>query len=339
MKKRRKTGILLSCFLTVLLIFGDTKQIAGESSGIEQSVYVCGQTIGIYMETKGVLVVDAGEITDENGIRVKPAQHIFRQGDYLMKAGGSPLRTKQQLQELVGQSGGKKMEFSVWRNGQIIPLSMMPVRTEDGSYKLGIWVRDNLQGIGTVTYVKEDGSFGALGHGISDVDTGGLLHLKEGEVYRADILSVQKGKDGKPGELRGVIDYRNDNKMGTIAENQQLGIFGKIDTDSLNLEKIPVGNKKEVETGKAEILSCVDGTVLRYQAEITAIDWNHQNTNKCFTIRVTDSELLEKTGGIVQGMSGSPILQNGKLVGAVTHVLVHDSASGYGIFIENMLEK
>lgn len=350
MKKRRKPVVLAGWLLVFLMSFGSVQQISGQNgymdaipvqadTSADEDVYVSGQTIGIYMETKGVLVVDAGEIRNENGLSVKPAEHIVKQGDYLMEAEGSQLKTKQQLVELVNQSNGKKLEFSVLRDGETIRLSMTPIRTEDGSYKLGIWVRDNLQGIGTVTYVKEDGSFGALGHGISDVDTGGLLQLKDGEVYRADILSVTRGENGKPGELQGVIDYRIDNKMGTIVENQKLGIFGKINASDIYLKKVPVGKKEEITTGAAEILSCVDGTVQQYQVEITDIDWNHKDSNKCFTIRVTDENLLKKTGGIVQGMSGSPILQNGKLVGAVTHVLVHDSASGYGIFIENMLGK
>ena len=214
-----------------------------------------------------------------------------------------------------------------------------PVLDKEGKYKLGIWVRDDTQGIGTLTYVDEDGRFGALGHGISDVDTGELLSIADGNLYDAQILGIRKGEKGNPGELSGLIRYDADNILGEISENSKNGIFGIMDAwrmKNLDLKKIPIGYKQDLKTGPASILCCTDGEVKEYAAEITRIDMNHEDSNKSFVIRITDKELLEKTGGIVQGMSGSPVLQNGKLFGAVTHVFVQDSTGGYGIFIENM---
>ncbi len=213
---------------------------------------------------------------------------------------------------------------------------------EDQEYKLGIWVRDNTQGIGTLTYVEEDGSYGALGHGISDTDTGELLDIAGGELYQAQIVVCPlKGTKGNPGELSGYIDYDDSKRIGTIDSNTQKGIFGSVGDGcmyKLPLTSMEVGYKQEVETGEAQILAELEGEVKAYQVNITDIYRDQADTNKAFAIQVTDPELLAATGGIVQGMSGSPIVQNGKLIGAVTHVFVQDSTKGYGIFIEKMLE-
>ena len=187
-------------------------------------------------------------------------------------------------------------------------------------------------------YVDQEGRFGALGHGISDTDTGELLDVSGGELYQAQIISIIRGTQGVPGELSGYIEYEEEKKIGTIEQNTDIGIFGQIFSDSqFSREKVMIGYKQEVKEGKAQILMQIEGKVEYYDIEITEIYSSQQNTNKSFQIQVTDPDLLAKTGGIVQGMSGSPILQNGKLVGAVTHVFVQDSSKGYGIFIENML--
>lgn len=201
-------------------------------------------------------------------------------------------------------------------------------------------VRDNTQGIGTLTFVDEDGRYGALGHGISDIDTGKLLKIESGALYQAEILGVQKGSNGNPGELAGLIRYDSDRVIGSIKKNGENGIYGNFTgpLDQITLMRMPMAYKQELETGPAQILCCVDGQVSAYDAEIVKIDLNHEDTNKSFVIHVTDQELIDKTGGIVQGMSGSPVIQNEKFAGAVTHVFVQDSTSGYGIFAETMLE-
>ena len=306
----------------------------------KQEVLVSGSPVGIYMETKGVLVIDSGEITDREGIRRTPAEHIIQSGDYICEIDGKVLTGKRQLMQLVRENQGEPMELQVIRHQETIKLEMTPVETEDGSYKLGIWVRDNIQGIGTLTYVEPDGTFGALGHGISDTDTGERLEISDGDLYRADILSIRKGTAGTPGELRGVINYREENRIGTICGNSQYGIRGQLEPGkySESMKKIPTGLKQEIQTGKAEIRCDIGDGIREYQCEILEIDSNARDTNKCFVLRITDDDLLTRTGGIVQGMSGSPVLQNGKLIGAITHVFVNDPTKGYGIFIENMME-
>ena len=306
----------------------------------KQEVLVSGSPVGIYMETKGVLVIDSGEITDREGIRRTPAEHIIQSGDYICEIDGKVLTGKRQLMQLVTENQGEPMELQVIRHQETIKLEMTPVETEDGSYKLGIWVRDNIQGIGTLTYVEPNGTFGALGHGISDADTGERLEISDGDLYRADILSIRKGTAGTPGELRGVINYREENRIGTICGNSQYGIRGQMEPGKYteSMKKIPTGLKQEIQTGKAEIRCDIGDGILEYQCEILEIDSNARDTNKCFVLRITDDDLLSRTGGIVQGMSGSPVLQNGKLIGAITHVFVNDPTKGYGIFIENMME-
>ena len=305
----------------------------------KQEVLVSGSPVGIYMETKGVLVIDSGEITDREGIRRTPAEHIIQSGDYICEIDGKVLTGKRQLMQLVRENQGEPMELQVIRHQETIKLEMTPVETEDGSYKLGIWVRDNIQGIGTLTYVEPNGTFGALGHGISDADTGERLEISDGDLYRADILSIRKGTAGTPGELRGVINYREENRIGTICGNSQYGIRGQLEPGkySESMKKIPTGLKQEIQTGKAEIRCDIGDGIREYQCEILEIDSNARDTNKCFVLRITDDDLLSRTGGIVQGMSGSPVLQNGKLIGAITHVFVNDPTKGYGIFIENMI--
>lgn len=304
-----------------------------------EQVKVSGENIGIYMETNGVLIIDSGQLKRADGMTCEPAAHIVQTGDYIMKVNGEALENKKDLMRQVEESGGEPLELEVLRKEERITLSLTPVQTQDGSFKLGIWVRDNIQGIGTLTYVKADGSFGALGHGISDIDTGEPLNLSRGDLYQVDLLSVNKGESGSPGELRGAITYADSRKLGEIQENREDGIYGQLEREQeMGLKLCEVGLKQEVTEGPVTILCDVEGQVEEYQAEITAIDWNRQDTNKGLTIRITDPRLLSVTGGIVQGMSGSPIIQNGKLIGAVTHVFIRDSAQGYGIFIENMLE-
>ena len=307
----------------------------------EKWVSVCGMPIGLYMDTQGVLIVDTGEIIGSDGIPCEPAANIAKSGDYILQVDGEAVNSKKDLISRIHDCGGKPVTLLVKRGEEEVPISIDPVMGEDQEYKLGIWVRDNTQGIGTLTYVEEDGSYGALGHGISDTDTGELLDIAGGELYQAQIVSVLKGTKGNPEELSGYIDYDDSKRIGTIDSNTEKGIFGSVGDGcmyKLPLTSIEVGYKQEVETGEAQILAELEGEVKAYQVNITDIYRDQADTNKAFAIQVTDPELLAATGGIVQGMSGSPIVQNGKLIGAVTHVFVQDSTKGYGIFIEKMLE-
>lgn len=308
----------------------------------DMEVCVSGSTVGIYMETEGVLIIDTEKIVSEDGIAEEPAKNIVKPGDYIVAFNNQRITSKKELIEDIASLNGEDVELEVKREGETVPVSLTPVKNMKGEYKLGIWVRDDTQGIGTLTYVDDNGHYGALGHGISDVDTAGLLDIKDGALYKAKILSVTKGTKGNPGELSGLIRYDAGNILGNIQQNTANGIYGQIKmkgSDGISLQRVPVAYKQEICTGNASILCCVDGNVKAYKAQITRIDMNHEDSNKSFVIRVTDEELLAETGGIVQGMSGSPVLQNGKFIGAVTHVFVQDPTSGYGIFAETMLEQ
>ena len=207
---------------------------------------------------------------------------------------------------------------------------------------MGIWIRDNAQGVGTLTFVDENGNFGALGHGITDSDTGELMELGRGSLYGTKIVAVRKGTDGVPGELTGMIEYDDANVIGEITKNTPYGIFGRLDLEKVRengiaLETQEIGFKQDIQLGPATMISSVNEEMHEYSIEITAIHMGNDGGNKGLELLVTDEELLNLTGGIVQGMSGSPIIQNGKVVGAVTHVLVNAPEKGYGIFIEEML--
>ena len=331
-------GYILPCRLLGYIPFKEVKVTPVD----EQEIYVSGSTIGIYMETEGVLVIDTGEIEDQNGEMKEPAKNLVRQGDYIVSFNGEKISTKRELINDIAGLDGEEVTLEVKREGESVPVSVTPVKDTKGDYKLGIWVRDDTQGIGTLTYVDQNGRYGALGHGISDIDTAQLLNIRNGALYKAQILAINKGSKGNPGELAGFIRYDDRNILGSIEINSKNGIYGQFykgAEDGITLKKMPVAYKQDVKTGEASVLCKVDGEVREYQAEIKRIDLNHEDTNKSFVIQITDEKLLEKTGGIVQGLSGSPVLQNGKMVGAITHVFVQDSTSGYGIFIENMLGK
>lgn len=299
-----------------------------------------GIPIGIYVRTNGILVVGIGEFENEKGETISPSRYILQTGDYILQINHQPVENKRQFIKMIEESEGEEMILTLDRNEEQIELKIQPECNQNGEYKLGIWIRDNAQGIGTLTYVDTDASFGALGHGINDVDTSTLMSLGEGVLYKTEIVGITRGKDGAPGELTGYIEYDNENVIGEITENTPEGIFGLCREEVVSqsaYEPIPIALKQEVEIGPAQIICSVTGEPRFYDIEIEELNMDESNVNRGLVIRITDEELLTLTGGIIQGMSGSPIIQNGQLVGAVTHVLVHDASRGYGIFIENML--
>ena len=307
----------------------------------DQKLIPVGVPIGIYVKTEGVLVVGTGEVRAEDGGKVSPAEHILKSGDYIMKRNGTEVQEKDDFISQIENCGGEEQILTIRRGEECYDVKVKPVRDQTGKYKIGVWVRDNAQGVGTMTYIDSRGNFGALGHGINDVDTSTLMEMNDGTLYQTEIISIQKGTAGHPGEMTGMIVYSDDRILGDITSNSVRGIFGKCNDKALALgteEALPIGLKQEIQRGAAQILCTVDGTTRYYDIEITDIHLDHDNVNRGIELKVTDPELLTVTGGIVQGMSGAPIIQNGKFVGAVTHVLVQDSTRGYGIFIENMLE-
>lgn len=307
----------------------------------ESMVYPAGLPIGIYVKIPGVLVIGTSNFLDEHGNVVMPAEHVLRVGDYILTVNGTTVTGKSDFVSRVAQSNGEVMVMTVERGGEQFDVAVRPVRNQDREYKIGIWIKDSAQGIGTLTYVDADGGFGALGHGVSDSDIGVMLELGEGALYRTDIIGITKGKRGVPGELTGIIRYTDSNRLGTVTENTSAGIHGEVNAklmDQIDSSPVEIGLKQDVSIGPAQIYCNIDGTAKYYDIEIISLDYDSQNVNKSITIQVTDRRLIALTGGIVQGMSGSPIIQNGRLVGAVTHVLVNDSTRGYGIFIEEMLK-
>lgn len=310
----------------------------------EVLIIPCGIPVGIYIETKGVMVVDIGDITTADGTVKCPASDILWPGDYIVSVNSQSVDDKEALIEAIDsseQSAGGYVNIGLYRNGRYIEVRLEPVRDENGRLKIGTWVRDDCQGLGTLTYIDKNGRFGALGHGISDIDTGKLVNSEGGRLYCARIWSIVKGKAGTPGEVVGSINYSPDYFLGFIESNSDIGIYGVCDENIyqyIDSYALPVVYKQSVQKGMAYIRSFIDGTVRDYAIYITDIDMSNGNINKGISFTVTDEALLESTGGIIQGMSGSPIIQNGGVIGAVTHVLVNDPAKGYGIFIEDMLE-
>ena len=297
-----------------------------------------GMPVGLYIHTKGVMVLGTGKVENIAEEVSEPAKAVFRKGDYILSINGTKIRNTSQTMSLIQSCKGKMLHFEVLRDGEKIQLTMEPVETAEDVYKIGIWLRDDTQGIGTITYIDEAQNFAALGHGITDVDTGILMDISHGMVYRSNILSVVKGSQGTPGEIVGTIDYQKKNRVGTIDANSGCGIFGTIEKGYLAYDAskaVPVAHPEEVSEGPVSILCTVNGETESYEAEIMKID-RHNRDHKNFSLQITDERLLEKTNGILQGMSGSPVIQDGRLVGAVTHVFVNEPTKGYGIFAENM---
>lgn len=300
----------------------------------------CGFPIGIYVETDGILVLGNGRITGNDGLNYEPVNNKLKSGDYILAIDDKKIKDKEELIEEIQNSNGDDIKLLVRRNDEEITVRVTPVKATDGKYKIGAWIRDDTQGIGTLTFTSTKGDFGALGHGITDIDTGLLMEISDGTVYAADIMSIIRGKEGVPGELIGMIRQSNKYKIGNIEKNTLQGIFGKIDYNYnwlLNQGTFEIGLKQEVQKGPATILCTVKDKVEEFNIQIESVDISNSNHSKGIVIRITDERLLEMTGGIVQGMSGSPIIQNNKIIGAVTHVFIQDSTKGYGTFIENMV--
>ncbi len=304
---------------------------------IYKDIKLCpgGNAFGVKLKTGGVIIVG---INDIEGYNKNPARDSgLRIGDIIISINGKRILTADDVTKAINESDGNEISISYKRNGEEQSLTLQPLLDKtDGKYKTGIWVRDSTAGIGTVTFIDpQTGSFGGLGHGICDIDTGILLPIEHGDLYNVVISGINKGAVGTPGELRGFF---LDDKKGTVNSNTECGVFGQVFEmpDELS-EPIPIALRDEIKTGPAELICTTEENVkTSYDIEIQKIFDQSTNT-KNFIVKVTDDRLIEKTGGIVQGMSGSPIIQNGKLIGAVTHVLVNDPKRGYGIFIENML--
>ena len=297
-----------------------------------------GMPTGVRMTAKGVVVCGMTEVQSAAGAVCPAEQAGLRTGDILRTVNGTAISSGDDFAEIVQQTDGEEVVVAGERDGVDIRVRVQPVKsTADSAYHLGLLVRDSMAGIGTITYIDPaTGEFGALGHAVCECDSGTQLPLEDGSLMPAAVVSVKKGQRGEPGELLGSFQLKI--SMGQITKNTAYGIFGKMSTQSAAGEAIPVAERDEIETGEAEILTCVSGSKpKRYTIRIERIVGRDED-GKSMAIRVTDEQLLSRTGGIVQGMSGSPIIQNGKLVGAVTHVLVGDPTRGYAVSAESMMD-
>ena len=299
----------------------------------------CGTVFGIKFFTKGVMIVGTSEIETADG-KLSPAQKAgLAAADVIESVNGIEVNTVEEIAQITEASGGEVLTVVFERDGKRHETSLLPVLSlGDKKYKSGLWIRDSTAGIGTVTYYDpSSGVFAGLGHGICDVDTGKLMPLLRATVVDIELTDIIKGEKGHPGELKGTFGTL---RRGSLIGNTELGVYGLLDgaPDGLiDTEPLPIALSDEIKVGKAEILSTVGGDgVSRYAIEITKL-YKSDTTNKSFVFKITDENLSSLTGGIVQGMSGSPIIQNGKLIGAVTHVMINDPQKGYGVYIENML--
>lgn len=305
----------------------------------ETKVVPIGKVIGLKLYTNGVLIVGMTEIDGE-----KPYEYTgLKEGDTILEINNTEIDSIEKLKEVVNKSNGEELELKYLRDGTISVSNIKPVQTNTDGYKLGLWVRDAATGVGTITYYEpESGKFAALGHGIVDVDTDKLIDIESGEVVTSSIVAIKKGEQGIPGEIKGTI--MNQTNIGEVTKNTDFGIYGNLtNTASLNINSqkaIDVALRSEIKTGNAKVLCTLEnGVTKEYDIEIKKIYANNNSDNKSMLIKVTDEDLLNQTGGIIRGLSGAPIIQNGKFCGAVTHVLVSDPTMGYAVFGDLMIKE
>lgn len=302
-----------------------------------------GKPIGVKIQSDGLIVVGFSDIEVDEGYKQSPAAiGGVEIGDIILEAQDKKLENVYDMLDIVKSSNGKEIKIKLKRKENIKVIYLKPIKNKNNEYKIGLWIRDSTSGIGTLTYYDpKNNNFGALGHPINDVDTGILFPIRSGKIFDASIVGIEQGQRGRPGELKGI--FLNDSAIGEIEKNTLCGIYGKllkVYNNDIYKKPIPIAYQYEVKEGPAKILTTVDGTnVKEYDIVIEKVIQQTKPSSKSMIIRITDKELLKKAGGIVQGMSGSPIIQNGKIVGAVTHVFVNKPDMGYGIYIEWMLKQ
>lgn len=304
---------------------------------------VCGNTVGVKIKMNGIMVIGVSDVDTVSGERLAPAKDGgIRTGDVIYEINNKKVSDIKDLINQIDGSNGNKLEIKYKRGNNLYSTNINPIEgINDKKYHIGLWVRDSTAGIGTLTfYDPQSNVFGALGHGITDIDTGLLIPINNGKLLESNIIAVKKGEQGSPGELKGIF-MENKTPLGNIFRNEECGIYGQMN-DGFKMMKdrlYPIGIRGQVKVGPATILSNIDSNnIEEFSIYIEKVARQSFSGPKGMVIKVTDKRLLDATGGIVQGMSGSPIIQNGKLIGAVTHVLVNDPTRGYGIFIEWMLK-
>ena len=336
--------IFLYIFVLSRSYLPETIAVKGEEVRISDiQVIPIGEVVGIKLYTSGVLVVGTSGIESIDGKTYKPYESTeIQEGDSIKSINGNIINSTEELIDAINMYKGEKVKITYIRNNEEKICEITPVQDKSGTYKIGLWVRDSAAGVGTVTFYNEDTqSFAALGHAITDIDTGDILQTSSGEIDNVSIVSIVKGMEQQPGKIQGSI--RQNSVIGNIYKNTQYGIYGVIkNPTNINIDyskKINVAERHEINLGDAVILSNIDGQLKEYEIEIQKTFLNNNYDNKSMIIKVKDEGLLNKTGGIIQGMSGSPIIQNGKFCGAVTHVFVKDPSIGYAVFADRMLSE
>lgn len=352
-----KNDVLKKKFVSIIVIFAVlcayvfsylyvlTKQTVTVNNSTSKKVCPIGRMVGLKMYTKGVLVIGMSEIYGIDGTTYKPYESsAIEVGDLIKEINGIKIENSQELSNIVNASDGRKLNIIFQKDNDELETTITPVKSREGIYMLGLWVRDAACGIGTLTYYdKENKKFGTLGHGLIDVDTGKLLDIKNGEIVTCKIISIVKGEKNKPGEIRGIIDEGI--KIGDIEKNTLIGVYGGVTNDEyinqITLPEISVAARNEIKIGKATAICQLenDEEPKEYEIEIKKIYKSNSKDNKSMLIKVIDEELINKTGGIIPGMSGTPIIQNGKFIGAITNVLINNPEIGYAIFADLMVDE
>lgn len=345
MKKKILPVILIIICLTLYInLLGIQNQDFMQTVNASSKRYVnpIGRTIGLKLYTDGVLVVGMSEIDGEDGKKHIPYENSgIKEGDLIQEINGQEVSNTQALINIVNASGGEEISIKYKRNGESIYTSITPVKGINNGYMLGLWVRDAAAGVGTLTYYEAaTGKFAALGHGITDVDTGNMLNISNGELVTAQIISIVKGVKGRAGEIRGIID--DGEKIGKIEKNTEIGVYGTVTNlefiNSVEQPEVEVANRNEIKTGDAKIICQVENEkVEEFNIKIKRV-YKNSKDNKSMLIEITDENLINKTGGIIPGMSGTPIIQNNKFIGAITNVLLNSPTEGYAIFADMMME-
>ncbi len=329
---KQKISIILSIIIFAISTFSIPVQAK------DNKVIVGGESFGLKLYCKGVMVTNL-ESFESNGKKICPAESCgIKKSDIIIKINNETVKSNERVSEIIKNSKGESLNILIERNNKNLQLKLLPIKNNNEEYCAGMWVRDSCAGIGTICfYDNESNSYAALGHGICDAESGGIMISDRGEILKASITSVNKSENNNIGTLNG---YFTNQVIGTIKSNSILGVYGKTSAEINKKNRIEIADSSEVKIGNAIMYTTIQGTTPKaYSIEITQICSNDKNSNRNFVLKITDKELLNKTGGIVQGMSGSPIVQNGKLVGALTHVFVESCTQGYGILAANMIDK
>ena len=355
-----KTSIcfLFAVLLTALIIniakitYQDSLYISRELSASAQAkkseqVYLGGMPIGMTIKSQGVIIIGVTDITTPDGQLAPSKAAGLAPGDILVEIAGETIDNVVSLDQIINkqENAGQKLVLKYIRNNKQRTTLITPAcDASSGRYKLGLWIRDSAAGIGTITFMKQTKHgyyFGALGHPICDPDTLTMVPVRSGDIYKCSIIGIKKSQKGAPGEIKGVF-LKEGKRLGSIKKNNKFGVFGVMDdkiTNPLYPKPVEICKRRAVKPGRAKIIATIDNEIKEYDIEIIKTSFQKTSEEKSMVIRVIDEELIQKTGGIVQGMSGSPIIQNGKLVGAVTHVFINDPTKGFGVYLDWMIEE